>query len=57
MTVSVGGATNAEIKLEIAGTKENVNVVAEVPAINTTNGEVADDDQRDADRELPTITA
>ena len=55
-TVTVGGSLNAEIKLDIAGAKENVNVVAEVPSINTTNSEVAVTINETQIRELPTIT-
>ena len=32
VTVTVGGAVNVDLKMDVAGTKENVNVVAEVPA-------------------------
>ena len=49
VTVTVGGAFSVDLKLDVAGTKENVNVVAEVPRINVTNSEVADDDHRSAD--------
>ena len=55
-TLTVGGALNAEMKLDIAGAKENVNVVAEVPRINTTNSEVAVTINETQIRELPTIT-
>ena len=56
VTVSVGGAASADLKLDIAGAKENINVVAEVPAINTTNGEVSTTINETQIRELPTIT-
>jgi Carboxypeptidase regulatory-like domain/TonB dependent receptor-like, beta-barrel/TonB-dependent Receptor Plug Domain len=56
VTVSVGGAFNVPIKMDVAGTKENVNVVAEVPRINTTNGEVSTTITQTQIRELPTIT-
>ena len=56
VTVSVGGAFNVPIKMDVAGTKENVNVVAEVPRINTTNGEVSTTITETQIRELPTIT-
>jgi outer membrane receptor protein involved in Fe transport len=55
-TLTVGGSLSAEMKLDIAGAKENVNVVAEVPRINTTNGEVATTITETQIRELPTIT-
>ena len=42
--------------MDLAGTKENVNVVAEVPRINTTNGEVSTTITETQIRELPTIT-
>ena len=41
VTVTVGGAVSVDLKLDVAGTKENVNVVAEVPRINVTNAEVS----------------
>ena len=56
MTVSVGGAIGVDMKLDIAGTKENLNVVAEVPAINVVNSEVATTITETQIRELPTIT-
>lgn len=56
VTVTVGGAVAIDLKMDIAGTKENVNVVAEVPRINTTNGEVATTINETQIRELPTIT-
>jgi hypothetical protein len=56
VTVTVGGAVAVDLKMDIAGTKENVNVVAEVPRINTTNGEVATTINETQIRELPTIT-
>ncbi len=56
VTVSVGGAFSVPIKMDVAGTKENVNVVAEVPRINTTNGEVSTTITETQIRELPTIT-
>ena len=42
--------------MDVAGTKENVNVVAEVPRINVTNSEVATTITETQIRELPTIT-
>ena len=56
VTVSVGGAANVDLRMDLAGTKENVNVVAEVPRINTTNGEVSTTITETQIRELPTIT-
>jgi outer membrane receptor protein involved in Fe transport len=56
VTVSVGGAANIDLRMDLAGTKENVNVVAEVPRINTTNGEVSTTITETQIRELPTIT-
>jgi outer membrane receptor protein involved in Fe transport len=56
VTVTVGGAFNVPLKMDVAGTKENVNVVAEVPRINTTNGEVSTTITETQIRELPTIT-
>jgi outer membrane receptor protein involved in Fe transport len=56
VTVSVGGAANVDLKMEVAGTKENINVVAEVPRINTTNSEVSTTITETQIRELPTIT-
>jgi hypothetical protein len=55
-TLTVGGSMSAELKLDVAGAKENVNVVAEVPRINTTNSEVATTITESQIRELPTIT-
>ena len=56
VTVSVGGAFNVPLRMDVAGTKENINVFAEVPRINTTNGEVATTITETQIRELPTIT-
>ena len=56
VTVTVGGAVSVDLKLDVAGTKENVNVVAEVPRINVTNSEVATTITETQIRELPTIT-
>ena len=56
VTVTVGGAVAVDLKMDVAGTKESVNVVAEVPRINTTNGEVATTITETQIRELPTIT-
>lgn len=56
VTVSVGGAFNVDLKMDVAGTKENINVVAEVPRVNTTNAEVATTITEAQIRELPTIT-
>ena len=56
VTVSVGGAFNVDLKMDVAGTKENINVVAEVPRINTTNAEVSTTITETQIRELPTIT-
>ena len=43
--------------MDVAGTKENVNVVAEIPRINVTNSEVATTITETQIRELPTITS
>ena len=56
VAVSVGGAANVDVKLDVAGTQENINVVAEVPAINITNSEVATTITQTQIRELPTLT-
>jgi outer membrane receptor protein involved in Fe transport len=56
VTVSVGGAANVDLKMDVAGTKETVTVLAEVPRINTTNGEVSTTINQTQIRELPTIT-
>jgi outer membrane receptor protein involved in Fe transport len=56
VTVTVGGAVSVDLKLDVAGTKENVNVVAEIPRINVTNSEVATTITETQIRELPTIT-
>ena len=56
VTVTVGGAVNVDLKMDVAGTKENVNVVAEVPRINVTNAEVSTTITEAQIRELPTIT-
>ena len=56
VTVTVGGAFNVPLRMDVAGTKENINVVAEVPRINTTNGEVSTTITETQIRELPTIT-
>ena len=56
VTVTVGGAVNVDLKLQIAGTAETLNVVAEVPRINVTNAEVATTITETQIRELPTIT-
>ena len=56
VTVTVGGAVNVDLKMDVAGTKENVNVVAEIPRINVTNSEVATTITETQIRELPTIT-
>ncbi|HEU4890011.1 MAG TPA: carboxypeptidase-like regulatory domain-containing protein, partial [Vicinamibacterales bacterium] len=56
VTVTVGGAFNVPLRMDVAGTKENINVVAEVPRINTTNGEVSTTISETQIRELPTIT-
>ena len=56
VTVTVGGAVSVDLKLDVAGTKENVNVVAEVPRINVTNSEVSTTITEAQIRELPTIT-
>jgi outer membrane receptor protein involved in Fe transport len=56
VTVTVGGAVNVDLKMDVAGTKENINVVAEVPRINVTNAEVATTITEAQIRELPTIT-
>jgi outer membrane receptor protein involved in Fe transport len=56
VTVTVGGAFNVDLKMDVAGTKENVNVVAEIPRINVTNSEVSTTITEAQIRELPTIT-
>ena len=56
VTVSVGSAIGVDLKLEIAGTAEVLNVVAEVPAINVVNSEVATTITQTQIRELPTLT-
>jgi outer membrane receptor protein involved in Fe transport len=56
VTVSVGGAFSVPLKMDVAGTKENINVVAEVPRINTSNAEVSTTITEAQIRELPTIT-
>ncbi len=56
VTVTVGGAFNVDLKMDVAGTKEQVNVVAEIPRINVTNSEVATTITEAQIRELPTIT-
>jgi outer membrane receptor protein involved in Fe transport len=56
VTVSVGGAANVDLKMDVAGTVETVTVLAEVPRINTTNGEVSTTINQTQIRELPTIT-
>jgi hypothetical protein len=55
-TVTVGAALNVDLKLDVAGTQESINVVAEVPRINVTNAEVATTIGETQIRELPTIT-
>ena len=54
--VTVGGAVSVDLKLEIAGAAETVNVTAESRAVNTTNAEVATTINEMQIRELPTIT-
>jgi outer membrane receptor protein involved in Fe transport len=54
--VTVGSAISVDLKLEIAGAAETVNVTAESRAINTTNAEVATTINETQIRELPTIT-
>ena len=56
VTVSVGGAASVDLKMDVAGTKENINVVAEVPRVNTVNSEVSTTITETQIRELPTIT-
>jgi outer membrane receptor protein involved in Fe transport len=56
VTVTVGGAVNVDLKLQVAGTTEVLNVVAEVPRVNVTNSEVATTITEAQIRELPTIT-
>ena len=56
VTVSVGSAIGVDLKLDIAGTTEVLNVVAEVPAINVVNSEVATTITQTQIRELPTLT-
>ena len=56
VTVTVGGAINVDLKLQIAGTTETLNVVAEVPVINVVNAEVATTVNQTQIRELPTLT-
>jgi hypothetical protein len=56
VTVTVGGAFSVPLKMDVAGTKENINVVAEVPRVNTTNAEVSTTITETQIRELPTIT-
>ena len=56
VTVTVGGAVSVDLKMDVAGTKENVNVVAEIPRINVTNSEVSTTITETQIRELPTIT-
>ena len=56
VTVTVGGAVNVDLKLQIAGTTEVLNVVAEVPVINVVNAEVATTVNQTQIRELPTLT-
>ena len=54
--LTVGAAANADLKLDVAGTKEAVNVVAETPPINVVNSEVGTTLNETQIRELPTIT-
>jgi len=56
LVLTVGGAANVDIKLEVAGTTEVVSVVAETPVINVTNSEIATTINEQQIRELPTIT-
>jgi outer membrane receptor protein involved in Fe transport len=56
VVLSVGGASSVDIKLDIAGAKESINVVAEVPVINVVNAEVATTINQTQIRELPTLT-
>jgi outer membrane receptor protein involved in Fe transport len=55
-TVTVGSAVTVDMRLDVAGARENINVVAEVPRINVTNAEVATTISETQIRELPTIT-
>ena len=54
--LTVGGAANANVKLELAGTAETVTVTAETPIINVTNSEISTTINEAQIRELPTIT-
>ena len=54
--LTVGGAANANVRLELAGATETVTVTAETPAINVTNSEIATTINETQIRELPTIT-
>lgn len=56
LVLTVGGTANLNLKLELAGTTETVNVVAETPVINVTNSEIATTINETQIRELPTIT-
>ena len=56
VTLTVGGTANVMLRMELAGATETVSVVAEIPAINTTNGEVSTVISESQIRELPTIT-
>ena len=54
--VTVGGATSVDLKLELAGAAETVNVTVESRAVNTSNAEIATTINEAQIRELPTIT-
>lgn len=56
LVLTVGSAANVDVKLDIAGARENVNVVAERPTINVVNSEVATTLNETQIRELPTLT-
>jgi outer membrane receptor protein involved in Fe transport len=56
LQLTVGASANVDVKLDIAGAKEAINVIAETPPINTTNSEVATTISETQIRELPTIT-
>jgi outer membrane receptor protein involved in Fe transport len=56
LVVNVGGTVALENRLQVGGTAEAVNVVAESPVINITNAEVSTTVSEDQIRELPTLT-
>jgi outer membrane receptor protein involved in Fe transport len=56
VVVTVGAAVSADTTLRLAGAAESVNVIADVPVVNTSNPEVSVTISEAQIRELPTIT-